>query len=217
VIFAGGFGSGKSEVALNYALEISHTMPKVVIADLDLVNPYFATRDRRDELQRSEVRLIAPSGQLAFGDVPAVPGEMIGLLRQDNEMVIDVAGDEVGSLVLGYISRYIIARGKYELHMVLNPYRPFARDVDSVLALRRDLERASKLRFTHIVSNPNLTTETTPDLIIAGHNQVMKYAEAMNLPISALTVEKRYYTALLPIYGELLRVIDLYLRPTWLL
>jgi hypothetical protein len=78
------------------------------------------------------------------------------------------------------------------------------------------LEKVSRLGFTHIVSNPNLTTETTPDLIIKGHGQVMEYAAALNLPISALTVEERFYAALLPVYGKLLRAIHLYLRPTWL-
>ncbi len=215
VIFAGGFGSGKSEIALNYALTRKSADTDVILADLDLVNPYFASRDVRNYLESKSIRVVAPSGALSFGDVPAVPGEIIGLLGLDNEFVIDLAGDEVGSLVAGYLSRYVKAR-PYEFLMVINPYRPFAQDLDSIKEMVHMLEGAAHLKFTGIVSNPNLLGETTAAIIRQGHARVLEYAQAVNIPVAFLTVTNQFYQELNSEYGELMHIIDLYLRPDWL-
>jgi len=216
VIFAGGFGSGKSEIALNQALLLARDFEDVILADLDLVNPYFASRDVRPLLEDAGIRLVAPSGELSFGDVPSIPGEIIGLLRQENNVVIDVAGDEVGSAVLGYLSKYILAREGYEFFLVLNPYRPFAQQVQSVRDLRMQLEKAASLKFTGIVSNPNLLGETTTDIIRRGHQQVAEMALALGLPVANLTVTKEFYPELAADFGDRLREIKLYLKPQWL-
>ena len=215
-VFAGGFGSGKSEVALNYAFKRAKQLADVILADLDLVNPYFASRDLRDKLGQAGIRLVAPSGELAFSDVPAIPGEIIGLIRQDNNMIIDLAGDEVGSLVLGYLSKYVAVHQNYELLLVLNPYRPFAQDIESVVLLRDQLEASAHLKFTGIVSNPNLIGETSPDIIRRGHAQVLGFSKALDIPVSYLTIERKFYAELFPDYGETLQVINLYLRPEWM-
>ncbi len=215
-VFAGGFGSGKSEVALNYAFKRAEQSADVILADLDLVNPYFASRDLRDKLEQAGIRLVAPSGELAFSDVPAIPGEIIGLIRQDNNMVMDLAGDEVGSLVLGYLSKYVAVHQNYELLLVLNPYRPFAQDIKSVVFLRDQLEASAHLKFTGIVSNPNLIGETSPDIIRRGHAKVLGFGKALDIPVSYLTIERKFYAELFPDYGETLQVINLYLRPEWM-
>jgi hypothetical protein len=216
VIFAGGFGSGKSEVALNYALQRAEAATDVIMADLDLVNPYFASRDVHVTLEGAGIRLVAPTGELSFGDVPSIPGEIIGLLRQDNNMVIDVAGDEVGSLVLGYLSQYILARPGLGFFLVLNPYRPFAQNIDNVRLLKHQLERAASFKFTGIVSNPNLLEETSVELIRSGHEKVLGYGKVLDLPVVCLAITREFYPDLFPIYGEILQVINLYLKPEWL-
>ncbi|CFX93705.1 P-loop containing nucleoside triphosphate hydrolase [Syntrophomonas zehnderi OL-4] len=215
IIFAGGFGSGKSELVLNYAIRKREQSDRVVLADLDLVNPYFVSRDIRKTLENMDIRVVAPSGELSFGDVPNIPAEIIGLLRQENDMIIDLAGDEVGTLVLGYLSRYIKDR-YYEFYMVINPYRPFAQDLESVTELKQLLEGAAHIPFTGIVSNPNLLGETTPEIIRAGHEKVRGYAQEMNLPIRLLTVESKFHDALVNQYGEILLGINLYLKPDWM-
>jgi len=211
VIFAGGFGSGKSEIVLNYAMQKIEESKSLILADLDLVNPYFASRDLRHVLEEQGIRVVAPGGDLSFGDVPSIPAEMIGLLKGDQDMVIDLAGDEVGSLVLGYLSRYIRER-EYEFYLVLNPYRPFAQDLESVEELKQLLEGAAHIAFTGIISNPNLLGETTLEIIRAGHEKVMAFARSVKLPISYLAVENRFYNALTTEYGDKLRGIELYLK-----
>ena len=187
IIFAGGFGSGKSEVALNFALEKAKTSNSTILADLDLVNPYFASRELRIELEKEGIRLLSPQGDLSFGDVPNLPSEIIGLIRQDNVMFIDLAGDEVGALVLGYLSQYLMRRN-YELFLVLNPYRPFANELHDLQELRDYLQRAAQLKFTGIISNPNLVEETDTEVIIKGHQRVVEFGNALDIPVKHIVV-----------------------------
>lgn len=215
-IFAGGFGSGKSEVALNYAIETARRSTRVVLADLDMVNPWFVSRDLKEELNQKGIILVAPGGDLSFGDVPNIPAHLLAYVRQDNDMVIDVAGDEVGSLALGYLSHLLGQRRPLHFNLVVNPYRPFAGDLESIHELRTGLERAARIPFTGIVSNPNLVEASDLTTIIEGHARVVAYARALELPVVCLTVEERFYQELYPRYGLLLKKIQLYLRPNWL-
>ena len=213
-IFAGGFGSGKSELAINHALERNLFADNVILADLDLVNPYFASRDVKDLLEASGIRVLAPAGELSYGDVPSIPAEIIGALRGNDEIIIDVAGDEVGSMVLGYLSRYI-KECDYRFYLVLNPYRPFAQDLDCVMELKYLLESAAHLTFTGLISNPNLMDETSPEMIRNGHQIVVEYARAMKLPVSWLSAEEKFYDDLAHEYGMVLQPITRYLKPEW--
>ncbi|HWP95785.1 MAG TPA: hypothetical protein VN426_02970 [Syntrophomonadaceae bacterium] len=215
-VFAGGFGSGKSEVALNYAMDKARDSTQVVLADLDLVNPYFVSRSLKAELNEKGITLIAPGGDFSFGDVPNIPARLLAYVRQDNHMIIDLAGDEVGSVVLGYISQMVGQRSAVELFLVINPYRPFAGDLESISELKANLERATRMAFTGIVSNPNLVEASDLETIIQGHSMVEAYARSLGLPVSYLAVEEHFYAELSPIYGNLLRKIQLYLRPNWL-
>lgn len=215
-IFAGGFGSGKTEIALNFAFNRAKIANNVVLADLDLVNPFFVSREMKNYLEMQNIRLMAPSGELSFGDVPHIPSEILGILGQDNEMFIDLAGDEVGSLVLGYISKHIKKRDGFEFFLVINPYRPFAESLEAVSELKEYLEKAAQLHFTGIISNPNLVEETDLEIIKSGHEKVVAYAQHFGIPVKYLTIEARFYNALQPKYGELLKIINLNLRPEWM-
>lgn len=216
-IFSGGFGSGKSEIALNFALERNiENNQEIILADLDLVNPYFASRDMKKVLKDKGIRLLAPTEELSFGDVPNIPSEIIGLLQQDNNIIIDLAGDEVGATVLGYIHTYLLQRRDFEFFLVINPYRPFAGDIESITELKNYLERASRLSFTGIVSNPNLVEETTLEVIKKGHEKVLKYAEGLNLPVKYLTVEEKFYDDLCNYYQGIVKKIKVNLRPEWI-
>jgi len=215
-IYAGGYGSGKTEVALNFALEKAAGAGEVVLADLDFVNPYFVSREVKADIEQKGIKLIAPSGEFFLGDVPNVPAEIIGFLRQDNDMLLDLAGDEIGALMLGYLSRYVALRPNYNLYLVLNPYRPFAMDLHSIKELKVLLEDTANLKFTGIISNPNLVEETDIDVIRKGHQKVLSFAKSFGIPVKYLTVEERFYDQLFPEYRAMLKKLKLYLRPDWL-
>ncbi|MEA1960050.1 MAG: hypothetical protein U9N81_01950 [Bacillota bacterium] len=215
VVFAGGFGSGKSEIALNWALRRSAESEKVILADLDLVNPYVVSRSVKNKLESKGVRVIAPHDELSFSDVPSIPSEILGLLHEDNELIIDLAGDEVGSRVMGFLHSNISEESNCEFYLVINPYRPFASNLEGILTLKELLESAAHRRFTGIISNPNLMAETNEEIIRKGHRLVEYYAREMDLPIRFLTVEDEFYRILKPEYKDLLECIQLYLKPTF--
>ncbi len=215
-IFAGGFGSGKSETALNYALKIAQKYGQVVLADLDIVNPFFCSRELESLLTSNGVKLLAPAKRLRFGDVPQVPPEVVGYLGTGNAMVLDVGGDEVVSQVLGYLRPYMRDRS-HDFLLVINPYRPFAGDFEAVAGLKHALERVSRLKFTGIVSNPNLMGDTDLEVIVAGHKRVRDYSDRLSLPIVCVTVERRFYEAVRACLPDTnVQPLELYLRPEWL-
>lgn len=219
-IFSGAFGSGKTEIALNYALEraVNTEYNKVLLADLDTANPFFVARDAQGVLGSAgeKIHILAPARELVQADVPHLPAEIIGQLRADNEMIVDLAGDKLGALVLGYLSRYVKARGLYDMYLVVNPFRPFSSTLDEVQELRSLLEMAGRIPFSGIISNPNLVEETSVQLIREGHRRVLGFAGELGIPLAYLAVEDRFYQELYPEYGTMLKRIKLFLRPDWL-
>lgn len=215
-IFAGGYGSGKTEIALNFAIQAAAGTEEVVLADLDLVNPYFVSRDRRESLAARQIELLAPEGVLSFGDVPQLPPRLITALHRDNHLFIDVAGDDAGALVMGYLHPYLAERSRVNVWLVINPYRPFAQDLDGITELVRHWEATSRLRFTGVISNPNLVEETDREIILGGHRQVLAFASKLNIPVGFLTVREDFYPELCPQFDDRLQSIKLYTRPEWL-
>lgn len=136
------------------------------------------------------------------------------MLQQDNEMIVDLAGDEVGSLVLGYLKAFM--QRKTIFYLVVNPYRPFSQNIESLREVKELMEAAAQREFTAIISNPNLVKETTLDTIRKGHSKVMTFSESLGIPVAYLTVEERFYHDLLNEYGDQLRALRLYLAPNWL-
>ena len=214
-IFSGGFGSGKTEIAVNFALQAAVNNQKPILVDLDFINPFFVSRDVKGILAGSGVRLVSPGEELAFSDVPQVPSDIINLLQQDNYIYLDLAGDEAGATVLGYLARFMKDRPG-DFYLVLNPYRPFAGTSTELQDLRELLQKAGRRRFTSIISNPNLAEETNLEVILAGHRKVLELAAALQLPVSYLTVEEKFYKDLPPEYKTIARTIRLFLRPEWL-
>ncbi|MGE5397112.1 MAG: hypothetical protein ACM3MK_06190 [Chitinophagales bacterium] len=211
-IFAGGLGSGKTEMALNVTSEKAEQRP--VLADLDLVNPYCCSREMEEKLQEKGITFIGPPPELRLSDVPFMPAGIIGYLKSDRLIVLDVGGDEVGCNVLGYLSRYISVRD-YSMYLVINPFRPYARTMDHVIGLRNSLEKASRLKFSAIVSNPNLNLETLVDSVLEGHEINLRFARELGLPIAYLAVEEGLASEVIDKVKEKVYPIKIHLRPDW--
>ena len=135
-IFSGHYGSGKTNVAVNYALWLKEKARDVSIADLDIVNPYFRTKDSMQILSEKGIKLISSEYANSNVDVPALPAETYGMLHNKNQhCVIDVGGDDRGALALGRYSDGIIEDGDYELLFVINKYRPLTKNADMTLEI----------------------------------------------------------------------------------
>ncbi len=196
-LFSGHYGSGKTNIAVSYAMELKREGKKVMIADLDIVNPYFRTKDSGEDLKTADIRLICSEYANTNLDIPALPQELYALTDDRSyHAVIDVGGDDRGALALGRIAPALREEGNYEMLMVINCYRPLTRDADSLMEVLHEIELASKLPFTGLVNNSNLGELTTAEDVLASVAFAEAVSKASGLPIVMTTVKRELYKEL---------------------
>ena len=160
-LFAGHYGSGKTNIALNYARWLRRKGEAVTVADLDIVNPYFRTKDSEEDLKKEGIGLIVSPFANSNLDVPAMPKETYALIAERGECgVLDIGGDDRGALALGRYVPEIRAEGDYEMLFVINRARPLTRTVADTILVLREIEAACGLPFTAVVNNTNLGQAT---------------------------------------------------------
>ena len=190
-LFAGHYGSGKTNIAVNYALFLAKTGKKVCIADLDIVNPYFRTKDSEKELLDAGVSLISPQYANTNVDLPALPAESYRLVEDKSVFgVMDIGGDDRGAYALGRYVGKIKAEGDYRMAFVVNCYRPLTTTVSDALEIMREIERACGLDFTCIVNNSNIGTETDKDTVLKSLDFVKELSRISGLPVWMHTATK---------------------------
>ena len=189
-LFAGHYGSGKTNIAVNYALLLAGEGKDVVIADLDIVNPYFRTKDSAAVLEAAGVQLISPQFANSNVDLPALPAEAYRLV-QDKSIygIMDIGGDDRGAYALGRYVPTLKEENNYRMVFVANCYRPLTRTPEDAMEVMREIEEACKLRFTDIINNSNLASETTPQTVLESQDYMEKLSALSGLPIFAPTAE----------------------------
>ncbi len=193
-IICGHYGTGKTNIAVNMAYDLRKKYDKCAVADLDIVNPYFRTKDSEDEFRRLGIKFICSEYANSNLDIPALPQEIYTITDDKNtKFILDIGGDDRGAYVLGRIAPKIKEEGDYDMLMVVNAYRPLTRDAASTIEVMREIEGACSIKFTGIVNNSNLGDETTPEDVI----KTAKYAEEISrltsLPIRFTTVSDKVY------------------------
>ena len=190
-LFAGHYGSGKTNIAVNYALHLAKEGKRVYIADLDIVNPYFRTKDSAAVLEAAGVHLVSPHFANSNVDLPALPAEAYRLVTDKGIYgIMDIGGDDRGAYALGRYVPAIKEEGNYRMVFVANCCRPLTRTPEDALEVMREIEAACGLPFTDIVNNSNLASETTPETIYASQDYMEKLSELSGLPIWLTTAEK---------------------------
>ena len=196
-ILCGHYGTGKTNVAVNLALAMAKTGEKVTVADLDIVNPYFRTLDSAAAFQAAGIRLICSRFANSNVDIPSLPPDLYAITDdKSHRVVIDVGGDDSGAMVLGRLAPAITAEDSYDMYLVVNRYRPMTPDVPSTIEVLREIEAASKLRFSGIVNNSNIGAETTAQDVLESMAYAEELSSAANLPLIATTVDESLYNAL---------------------
>jgi len=196
-IFSGHYGSGKTNVALTYALSERAKEKKVAIADIDIVNPYFRTKDSEALLKERGIRLICSDYANTNVDIPALPQDIYAIVDDKSlTCILDVGGDERGALALGRISAAIREENDYDMIFVANRFRPLTSTVEGAMEVLREIEAAAGLRFTAIVNNSNLGAETAPEDILSSVEFGKALSEAAGLPLAATSVSESVYEAL---------------------
>ena len=189
-LFAGHYGSGKTNIAVNYAMQLAGEGKPVSIADLDIVNPYFRTADSAKELEAAGVRLISPQFANSNVDLPALPAEAYRLMTDKQSYgIMDIGGDDRGAYALGRYVPSILEENNYRMVFVANCYRPLTRTPEEALEVMREIEAACHLRFTDIVNNSNLGSETDVDTVLQSLDYIAKLSEISGLPVFFHTVK----------------------------
>ena len=190
-LFAGHYGSGKTNIAVNYAMLLAEEGKKVCIADLDIVNPYFRTKDSEGELAEKGISLISSRYANTNVDLPAIPAESYRLVQDKTVYgVIDIGGDDRGAYALGRFADAIKAEGDYRMAFVVNKYRPLTSTVDDAVEIMREIESASGIEFNCIVNNSNIGAETTEEIVLESVSFADALSKATGLPVWLHTVEK---------------------------
>lgn len=191
-LFAGHYGSGKTNIAVNFALWLKSKGLNVKIADLDIVNPYFRTKDSARVLDNAGITLISSKYANTNVDLPALPEQTYGLVqRRDSYAVLDVGGDDRGAYALGRYAPYILEENDYEMVFVANFYRPLTANAEEALEVMREIEGACGIKFTAIVNNSNLGNVTTADDVRATLSEAEKLSDLSGLPVIFTSVDEK--------------------------
>ena len=183
-LFAGHYGSGKTNIAVNYALALAEEGKPVCIADLDIVNPYFRTADSAKQLEKAGVSLISPQFANTNVDLPALPAEAYRLVEDKSVYgIMDIGGDDRGAYALGRYVPFMKEENNYRMAFVANCYRPLTRTPEDALEVMREIEAACGLQFTCIVNNSNLGTETTAQTVMDSLSFIEKLVKLSGLPL----------------------------------
>lgn len=189
IVVVGGLGSGKSEIAVNLAYYLSQSQPtQVQIADLDIHNPYFRSREAAEELAALGIKCLLPPGSQIHADLPIIIPEIKGAIMQaKDKLILDVGGDDTGARVLSSLSE-AFKPGNYDLLLVLNGNRPFTANLEQSLKMISEIEASSRLRFTGIISNTHLMDDTTARTVLDGVKLSEEVSGSTGLPIAFVAV-----------------------------
>jgi hypothetical protein len=187
-ILTGHFGSGKTEVAINLALNEKKLHNKTAINDLDIINPYFRSRDVSELFEQQGIELIAPANRLATSDLPIVSGEIYRVLHDYRyRVIIDAGGDKDGAMALGqYYHEW--KHLEPELLFVLNANRPYVSTLEGAMYTIEQIEKAARLKVTGIINNSNIGSETSMADIQSGYELSSKISNMLSIPLTYTTI-----------------------------
>lgn len=215
-VFTGHYGSGKTEIAINFALAEAAKGKKTVICDMDVVNPYFRTKDAQKRLQDAGIRVICPEFANSNVDLPSLPGEINAAFDGNyDSAILDLGGDDDGAVALGqYHAR--LQKSDYDMLVVANLKRPLTETRQEIVDMVRAIEQASRLTATALINNTNISYETTTEILLENAQELEDAAKELGIPV-------RFYTGVRDVVANLPGELEdkafeltLNLNPEWL-
>lgn len=185
-IITGHYGSGKTNLAVNMALKLKAEGKNVTVVDLDIVNPYFRTADFKELFDKNDIKTIFPTYANTNLDIPSLPASVNSIFDNEDEnsyAIVDVGGDDAGSIALGRYSNDLERRG-YDMFYVINQCRYLTREPKTALELLDEVEAVSRLKATALINNTNLAEQTTKQIIENSFDFSKKISEECGLPLA---------------------------------
>lgn len=215
-VIVGHYGSGKTEFAVNYAVNLSKLNKKVALADLDIVNPYFRSREKESILEEYGIKVISSNVKGLNSDLPAVTGEVLAPLQDKSyDVILDVGGDSVGARSLVRYTEYFTP-GEYDMFLVINGNRGDTTSLEGVLKHIDSIEAVCQVRVTGLINNTHLLRHTTVEDVLTGQELCLKVSRKRNIPI-------KYVCAIEPIINMLPKDIEgslfpikMFMREDWM-
>ena len=182
LVLTGNYGSGKTELALNLALKYAQTH-KTTLVDLDIVNPYFRSGEKAEEMRRAGIRMLMPTYAMTTVDIPALPAEIQSVFEVPSDRVIfDVGGDDTGAAALGrFYPSFMARRDCTKVIFVINCLRPLTREVDDIIDLAERIQNRGRLKIDMLINNTNLADMTEPRMIENGERVALACAEKLGV------------------------------------
>ena len=215
-IFTGHYGSGKTEIAINFALSQAKKGLKTVICDFDIVNPYFRTKDAQIPLEKAGITVICPEYANTNVDLPTLPAQIQSVFDRDFDCVVfDVGGDAEGAIALGTYQKKI-KNYDYEMAIVINLKRPLTATHEDIVSMVRDIENSSRLSTTYFINNTNISYETTTDILLWHREVLDSVAKETNIPVLYMAGTHEVIKNLPACDLKSVLELSLYLNPAWL-
>ena len=182
LVLTGNYGSGKTELALNLALQFSKRY-NTTLVDLDIVNPYFRSGEKADEMRRAGIRMLMPTYAMTTVDIPALPAEIQSVFEVPSDRVIfDVGGDDTGAAALGrFYPSFMARREQTKVLFVINCMRPLTRETDEIIDLAKRIQNRGRLKVDMLINNTNLADMTEPEMIEKGEEVTLSCAKKLGV------------------------------------
>ena len=218
LILVGSYGSGKTQLAINIAIDWQQRYKDDTIAliDLDVVNPYFRSREMAEELEARGIIMVLPQKDFVLYEAPALPAAISTKIKDKNfRTILDVGGDLAGSKVLGRYHQEFESTDS-EAWMVINTYRPGTSSCGEIIQMIEDIEVASRIKIKGLINNTNLGLETTPEVIIEGYRIIEQVSKKTQLPIVMTTVHSKYFKEVKKLLkDDMVFTMNRYLQTPW--
>lgn len=215
ILFTGHFGSGKTELAINYSIKLARQGRAVTLVDLDIVNPFFRSSEVRDVLEKEGIRVLSPNFVGTTVDVPSLPPEIYSVFQnKTSNVILDVGGDDIGATVLGRYYPYFMQE-PYRMFFVINVRRPLSSTPEQIIEMLKAIENHSRLKVTDLINNTNLMYETNLDHLLEGQEIVEQVSQELNIPIAYISGVAEVIEQLPEQYRQKRFPIDVYLHPPW--
>lgn len=182
IVLTGNYGSGKTEIALNLALQFSREY-QTTLVDLDIVNPYFRSGEKAEEMRRAGVRMLMPTYTMTTVDIPALPAEIQSVFEVPSDRVVfDVGGDDTGAAALGrFYPSFMARREQTRMIFVINCMRPLTREADEIIDLAERIQNRGRLKIDMLINNTNLADMTEPEMIEEGEKTTLICASRLGI------------------------------------